>query len=310
MKRWMILAVLIALTACTTPAGSGAPQDLLVSAEQARLTADAAQEIAESQSRYLTATAEAPIIRITETAAAFAMVQAYWTATAQSVMSTETAAMTHTAAAWTATPNATQTAVFAASNAQGTQIAYTLERDRLELERQQKNNEFWRLLPGISFAVVALLAFMFSFVYVRKQRYQPAPVDDRGNILPLIDVVDGQVTDVDRNPNNQGMLHPNIIGRYIEQRLQLPPTVPQITKERQDATTERDQMIDLATRGLPTQKDDGRRKIAEQAVAKQLSEPNMQSRFRLLDGETSDLSVIDAEIITVLDNEWKESQQK
>lgn len=308
MKRWMFVILLLALSACTTP--MPASQDLLVSAEQSRLTAEAAQDLAESQARYLTATAEAPIMRITETAAAFAMEQQYWTITAQSVQSTETAAMTHTAAAWTLTPNATTTASFAMLNAQGTQIANNLERDRLELERQQKNNEFWRLMPGISFAVVALMAVMFVFVYVRKQRYQPASVDARGNFLPIIDVVDGQITDVDRNPNHKGSLGNDLLRRYIEHKLQLPAPVPQITAERQDATTERDQMIDLATRGLPMQKDEGRKALAEKAVAGQLSAPNMQNRFRLLNGDTNNLDVIDGEIIKVLDNEWKEGEQR
>lgn len=308
MKRIIILTLAVILAGCATPSATH-QQDLLVSAEQARLTADAAQEIAESQARYLTATAEAPIMRITETAAAFAMEQQYWTATAQSVSSTEMAAMTHTAQAWTPTPNATSTAVFAALNAQGTQIANNLERDRLELERQQKNNEFWRLMPGISFAVVTLMAVMFGFVYVRRQRFQPAAVDERGNVLPIIDIVDGQVTDVDRNPNFKASLGAGIAQRLLEQRLQLPPTVPSVTAERQDAATERDQMVDLATRGLPSQSDNGRKKMAEQVVAGRLSDTNMQNRFKLLDGETSNLDVIDGEIIKVLDAEWKEGDK-
>ena len=307
MKRLLIGLIFLTLAACATPT-SGAPQDLLVSAENARLTADAAQQLAESQARYLTATAEAPIIRITETAAAFAMEQAYWTATAQSVRSTETAAMTHTAAAWTPTPNATQTAGFAVLNAQGTQIANTLERDRLALERQQKNNEFYRIAPGIALGMAAFGIALLLMLYTRKQRYQPAQVDARGNILPILDVVDGTVTDVDRNPNHQGRLDQGLTRRWIESRLQLPAPTPEITKERQDAATERDQMIDLATRGLPTQKDDGRKRIAAGEMTKQLSAPNLQNRFKLLD-DGSNLDVIDGEITKVLDHDWKESGQ-
>ena len=307
MKRLLIGLIFLTLAACTTPT-SGAPQDLLVSAENARLTADAAQQLAESQARYLTATAEAPIIRITETAAAFAMEQAYWTATAQSVSSTETAAMTHTAAAWTPTPNATQTAGFAVLNAQGTQIANTLERDRLALERQQKNNEFYRIAPGIALGMAAFAIALLLTLYTRKQRYQPAQVDARGNILPILDVVDGTVTDVDRNPNHQGRLDQGLTRRWIESRLQLPAATPEITKERQDAATERDQMIDLATRGLPTQKDEGRKRIAAGEMTKQLSAPNLQNRFKLLD-DGSNLDVIDGEITKVLDHDWKEPGQ-
>lgn len=298
---------IFAFAGCATPTPQ---QDLMVSAENARLTAEAAQKIAESQSRYLTATAEAPIIRITETAAAFALEQQYWTATANSVKSTETAAMTQTAQAWTPTPNATSTVVFAMVDAQVKQLANDVERDNLELERQRKNNEFWRLMPGISFAVIALMAIMFGFVYVRGQRYKPAAVDERGNVLPIIDVVDGQVTDVDRNPNFKATLGNGIFERLVEKRLQLPPAVPPVTAERQDAATERDQMVDLAIRGLPSQVGNSdRKKVAEQTVAGRLSDVNMQNRFKLLDGETSNLDVIDGEIIKVLDAEWKEGDK-
>ena len=149
-KRFLFL-VLLALTACVPT--TQAQRDLFTDAQSARGTADAALQQAQYQERFLTATAEAPIVHITETAAAqsvqstsvaqsMVIEQQYWTATAQSIQETQTAAMTHTAMAWTPTPNATSTAVFAALNAEGTQIANNVARDNLELERQQYTNNF------------------------------------------------------------------------------------------------------------------------------------------------------------------------
>jgi hypothetical protein len=72
-------------------------------------------------------------------------------------------------------------------------------------------------------------------------------------------------------------------------------------------------MIDLATRGLPAtsaeQKD--MKKLAGQQMMKQLTDSNLQSRFRILDGESNpEISEIDADIIQALDAEWKEAEKQ
>jgi len=47
------------------------------------------------------------------------------------------------------------------------------------------------------------------------------------------------------------------------------------------------------------------KRLAGQEMMKQLSDSNLESRFKILD-DTSNLDVIDAEIIQALDAEWKE----
>jgi hypothetical protein len=324
MKKLLFLTLL--LVASCTPLvpmdGQGPQRDLYVDSQNARATSDALLQQAQLQEQFLTATAQAPIIHITETAAAqmvsetqaaaaLAQQQQYWTTTAQSMQETQTSAMTQTAMMWTTTPNATSTAIFAALNAEGTQIAHNVERDRLELERERIGNNFEAIRPGI-LIIVGLLGFIvLLMLFVRRERYRPAPVDARGNVIPLLDVVEGTVTDVDRNPNYRGLLSDNLFKRWLEKQLKLPPLLPEITAERQDATTQRDQLLDLATRGLP----DGAakkelKKLAGQEMTRQLSAANLESRFKILDESTSKLEVIDGQIIDVLDQEWKEAETK
>ena len=308
MKR-MCFLLLILLTACTTPAQQ---QDLFVSAQNSRSTADAALYQAQLQEANLTATSQAPVIRITETAAALFVQQQMWTVTAQSIQETQNAGYTAIARSWSPTPDATQTAVFSALNAQSTQIANNLERDRLEVERQRDNNDFKGKLPVYSFVVIVLvLAIALTFVS-RREQYRPAPVDERGNVLPILNVVEGTFTDVDRSPNHRGDLFENWWRQYWMERLNLTPQLPAVTAERQDATTQRDQMIDLAVRGLPgpTSTQNAQKRAAAQEMAKQLDQVNLAGRFKVLDGQQPDLDILDGQITEVLNTEWKEAQQK
>jgi len=129
--------------------------------------------------------------------------------------------------------------------------------------------------------------------------------------LPVLNIVDGTYTDIDRSPNFQGQLKAGLINRWAETKLNLPPLLPAITAERQDAVTERDQMIDLATRGLPgEQKSEARKQLAGQEMIKQLSDSNLESRFKILDGATNHLEVIDGVIVQELDSSWKEAKKE
>jgi len=306
-KKWLLMfLVFFALAGCVTAPTS---PDLYANVQNSKATSDAALQQAYYQSQFLTATAEAPIIRITETAAGMVYQQQMWTATAQSIQGTQVAASTQTAMAWTPTPDATQTAVFGLLNAQGTQMANNIERDNLELQRQQDINDFKGKLPVYSFVVVVLVLIISVMSIVRRWSFQAAQVDGRGNILPVLNIVDGTYTDIDRSPNFQGQLKSGLVKRWVETKLNLPPLLPAVTAARQDATTERDQMIDLATRGLPgEQKSEGRKQLAGQAMMKQLSDSNPESRFTILDRQTSNLEVIDGVIVQELDSSWKEAK--
>src|SRR5688572_9175447 len=122
---WLIAAVITwILTSCTTPPTG----DLFTGAQSSRATADAANQLAYFQEQFLTASAQAPIIDITSTAAAFALEQSYAKATSTAAAQTQVAAMTVTAQSWTPTPNATSTAVAMAYAAEATQTALSLQR--------------------------------------------------------------------------------------------------------------------------------------------------------------------------------------
>jgi PBP1b-binding outer membrane lipoprotein LpoB len=306
MKPLFIIILALGLVGCATPPNP----DLYANVQNSKATSDAALQQAFYQSQFLTATAEAPIVHITETAAGMVFQQQMWTATVQSIQGTQVAAMTQTAIVWTPTPNATQTAVFAMAAAEATAISNNTQRDLLQLERERQNNEFNRLLPGIAVAALMGALIVAAIVAIRMTRYRPMTVDTRGNVIPVMDILDGTVTDVDRNPNYRGLLSDNLFRQWMMQRFKLAPQLPAITAQRQDATTERDQMIDLATRGLPGPTTDARErgKLAGQGMMKQLSDSNLETRFKILDGQTGGLEVIDGVIVQELDSAWKEAK--
>lgn len=244
-KGLLVLMVLMALwlvgcSAATDPTVSviGTPMprvDPFVEVAKAELTASAAQEQADFYSRQLTATAEAPIVAITQTAAAFQMQVMFASATAASVSATETVAVTQTAAAWTPTPNATMTAVFVASAAEATQTANQVQLSNLQVERARVTNyirAIWGYTVGFGALVVALV---WGIGMARKYSVYAVPTNDQGDKSAI--VLDGILIDPDRMPNGAAQLSKG----YIAQ-------LPQVTAERQDAVTSRDQMVDMKTR--------------------------------------------------------------
>ena len=318
LSKILILIFLLALAACTpaVPYDQMPGGDLYSGANGSRMTAAAALQQAQWQEQALTATAGAPIVRITETAAAMAVQATQAQNTSVAAAQTQVGAMTATAIWWTPTPNLDSTATVAALNAQGTQIANQAIQDDLRLQRQKDINDFQGKLPGYAFVTVLLsLAIVLMWV-TRRQRYQPATVDARGDVIPLLDIVQGSFTDIDRSPNYRGSISNDVLARmlawWMEKNLGMPPQLPGVTAKRQDATTERDQMINLATRGLPASSSETKqqKQLAGQQMMKQLSDSNLENRYKILDGETSDLNVINGEIIQVLDQEWKETERK
>lgn len=308
MKRTWILFLLVFLASCVS-----APADLYGGASSSRMTAGAALQQAQWQEQMLTATAGAPIVHITETAAAMAIQATQAQSTSVAGVQTQMGAMTATAIWWTPTPNLDSTATVAALNSQSTAIANQAIRDNLQLAREQVMNEFWAKVPGYVFVIVVLLLLIGVMQFVRRNRYQAAKVDARGNVLPLLDIVEGSFTDMDRSPNHRGSVSNDVLVRvltwWVEKKLGMPPQLPAVTTQRQDATTERDQMIDLATRGLPgsgPSDSKERQKLAGQQVMKQLTDSNLEKRFKVFDEGTSDLTVINGEVIEHLDRDWQE----
>lgn len=254
MRKIIFLLALFILMGCASPTSPTAFDPNLYAVQQ-RMTAQSAQEQANLYSMMATGTAQAPIIAITQAAAAQQMEstgtaqamlyqQQSWTVTAQSVQSTETAAMTATAMAWTPTPNATMTLVFAKVDADINQL-------QLEKERAEIRNNFYAILPGLVFALVAGGLILLMIWVSRRERYKPAQVDERGNLLPILDAVEGIWTDVDTMPNYRGDSSDSLksmFREWLRKKLELQPQLPAITAERQAEVKKRDQAIDLATR--------------------------------------------------------------
>jgi len=241
---WLVVSLLVTgwLVGCEGTVDSGqlpvvSTVDPFIAVESAQRTAEAAQEEADFYSRQLTATAEAPIVAITQTAAAFEMQMMFAQATAQSVSATETVAVTQTAMAWTATPNATSTIVAAQSIAEATQIANDTQIDNLMVERARSTNAL-RAMAGYVVGFIALLgALMFIITFAKRIAVIPNPTNEQGKPLPMLDVVEGSLVDIDRAPNGVMNLKQGFVKR-----------LPAITAERQDVVTNRAQLLDMKTR--------------------------------------------------------------
>ena len=236
--------MLFLLSACGAPPATNTAVDPFVAVESAQRTAQAAQEQADYYSRQLTATAEAPIIAITSTAAAFAMEQRYAQATIDSAYVTETSAATQTAMSWTptpmptATPNLTATMSILQLSSTAQVMANDVAKDNLSVERARTTNTM-RAMSGYVIGFIGLIAgLMFAVVVARKLSVIAIPVDANGKAQPMFDIVEGVTFDTARITN----------GALATKRRDVINLLPPITAERQDATTSRDQLIELRSR--------------------------------------------------------------
>ena len=271
---WLIAAVIVWFLTSCVPAGA---QDLYSSSVSNNATAESARQLAQYQEQFLTATAQAPIINITSTAAAFQMQQSYAEATSMAAAQTQAAGMTSTAQAWTPTPNATSTAMFA-------QQFWTATAVYLQAERDKKTNDiraFWSYVTGGALLVIVLFA---GYVLAKRLSYKSPDVNEYGRIVPVLDTVHGTVMDPERMPNYRGETHDDLLKqlfmKWLENRFGVELTsLPQITAERQDLVTARSQMVDMATRArLP-------RKLLESLEAQEqgylAGPPQLIDRFQL-----------------------------
>lgn len=195
------------------------------------LAAQQAQSQAEYYSMVATGTAQAPIIHITETGAAFLflMTENAINASATAAQFTATPSPLPTITQ-TPTPNATTTAIFNASRAESTQMALTVERAEI-------TNKMQAVVGYAVLFLVMIMAVMFMYVFAKRLALTPNPVDERGKAIPMINVLEGTAWDVERSAN--GML--SMAASYLKQ-------LPTITAERQDLVVSRAQLVDVSTR--------------------------------------------------------------
>jgi PBP1b-binding outer membrane lipoprotein LpoB len=310
-RFFIVLFIALLLSACAESSRYNTPQatqtpDIYVEAVQIRATADAANDEAVLREQFLTATAQAPIIQITQTAAAVSVgsTQQAVGMTATAAYFTPTPIPTSTPMP-TSTPNFTATVGAAQASAVGTQIANNTARDGLQLEREKALNAFYATLPVLTFVIAVGVLFLALVWVARRERYRSVSVDARGAPIPLIDVVDGTVMSIDRSPNHRAEIGENLARQWLREKLGLQPLLPAVTAERQDRTTERDQMVALATRGLPGQNQAGRKVVDQAVTAQHRPDLNLQGRFRVLEGGGEHLSILDDQIVQVLDADWR-----
>ena len=268
-----LLPSYILLSACTTvpareimssrtqPSTNATPDvaSLALVNIQAQKTLEAMQITSQAISADLTATAYFPTRESMDTATERAWLLTGWTATAS-------LDQTATAASGTATQQsrdavATQQAVdinstvgAADAAAKATALHGEAVKVELTIERERMMNTAYATMP------LTLLCILFVFCLVlvyRWSKIRPIQRDDRGD-APLL-VINGSVYDADRNPYS--------LLDYSGKK----PVIPALTSsEIQSATTQRDQMVDLATRGIIGEPGSQRRLVAQQMAAQNL----------------------------------------
>jgi hypothetical protein len=197
-------------------------------------TAIVAQQQVQMSGMALTGTAEAPIIHITETQAAWNLAQQQANATSEAGITTATAAMALTQASWSPTPLPTSTPNATATVA-AHQFAVQIEKDNFELERARWTNGIKAASLYVIGFVILVAALIWSIGLAKKNSVFVIPMNEQGDKHPIM--VDGIVIDPDRMPNGMGQASQS----YIK-------SLPAITADRQNIVTSRDQLIDLKAR--------------------------------------------------------------
>jgi hypothetical protein len=191
-----------------------------------------------AQAAKLTATAEAPMIALTQQMANLSISQTqtadYRTSVALSF--TPTPSVTPTI---TSTPTITATPTI---NITGTLAVEKMNADietiRLDVENARSTNTIRATAPWVLLTIVVVLMVIGFYVAMRRASMMSIPVDERGNIRPMFDVVEGVAVDADRMTN----------AAMPTRRRDVIKLLPAITAERQDVVTARDQAVDMQTR--------------------------------------------------------------
>jgi len=277
------------LVACTSPPQQAVtytrtpdPIQVFVDANSSQGTAAAAIATADYFSNQLTATVEARNQTGTQQAMQIQSqaTERAWnaTVTADSIQSTSAASGTASTvaqqAAWTQRAmDITATADTASVQAFATEQYGIARTEELSLKRKELVNNVAAVVPWMSliciFAVLVVVLMRWSRVRIIQR-------DPRGDSPLLLNVVDGVAYDFDRHPTSTGGLQREDI-----------KLLPQFSTNDHTQTTARDQMVDLATRGLPGT-------YKRQANNKQLKEENLSGDKLLGDGAMPKIETIDA----------------
>lgn len=291
MKRLLLLSAFL-LTACVAPPTQAAyptqtpdPIQAYMDANASKGTAVAAIATAEYFSIQLTATVETRnqvatqqefSLQATQQAASILATERAWnaTTTADSIHATGTASAVGQQAIWTQRAmDITATADSASVQAFATKQYSIARTEELSLERKKLMNNVAAIVPWAMLVITFILVAIF---FKRWTRVRIIKRDPRGDAPLLLDVVDGVTYDADRHPTSTGGLQRKDI-----------KLLPQFSASDHTQTTARDQMLNLATRGLP-----GTNK--RQANNKQLKEENLSGDKLLGDSSMPKIEAIDS----------------
>jgi len=245
----LVFLALVFLAACSSApvlqdvvfTDSPDPLQPYMDANASKGTAVAAVATAEYFSLQLTATVETRNqIGTQQAASANALAtERAWnaTSTADSILATGTASAVAQQAIWTQRAmDITATADSAAVQAFATEQYAQARNNELSIQRREMMNSVAAVVPwgvGVGTLVIALL------VFVRWSRVRIIQRDPRGDAPLLLNVVDGVAYDFDRHPASTGGLQREDI-----------KLLPKFSASDHTQTAERDQTLDLATRGF------------------------------------------------------------
>jgi hypothetical protein len=238
----LFLAACAASSPTSYPAHTPDPLQPYMDANASKGTAIAAVATAEYFSSQLTATMETRNqIGTQQAASANALAtERAWnaTSTADSILATGTASAVAQQAIWTQRAmDITATANSAAVMAFATEQYSRARNNELSIQRKEMMNSVAAVVPwsvGVGTLAIMLL------VLVRWSRVRIIRRDPRGDAPLLLNVVDGIAYDFDRHPTSTGGLQREDI-----------KLLPKFSASDHTQTAERDQMLDLATRGFP-----------------------------------------------------------
>jgi hypothetical protein len=293
---WILISTVFILSACASNSrpvlfmvNTPSPVQAYVDANSSQSTAVAAIATAQFYSGQLTATVEARnqiateqawSIQSTQQAANNQATERAWnaTSTADSIQSTAIASSTASAAAaqaaWTQRAvDVTATADSASVQAYSTAMYGESKSVELAIEREAMMNNVQAAAPWAMIGILFIVAIVFVLRWTRVRVIQRDP---RGDAPLLLDVVDGVTYDADRHPTSTGGLQREDI-----------KLLPKFSASDHTQTTTHDQMVDLATRGLPVTN-------KRQANNKQFKEENLSGDKLVGDGTMPKIETIDA----------------
>jgi hypothetical protein len=143
---------------------------------------------------------------------------------------------------------------------------YSIARtEELSLERKELMNNVAAVAPWTMLVVTFISLAVF---FKRWTRVRVIQRDPRGDAPLLLDVVDGVAYDADRHPTSTGGLQREDLKR-----------LPQFSAKDHTQTTAQDQMVDIATRGLPNtpQRKGNSRQIKDESLSGDDNMPKIET---------------------------------